>query len=48
VFYDVIIFAPLAIERWVAAARDSGGKRTSARPRPALGKFAAADGEEGL
>ena len=48
VFYDVIIFAPLAIERWVVAARENGGKRSPARPRPALGKFAAADAEEGL
>jgi hypothetical protein len=47
VFYDVIIFAPLAIERWVVAARESAGERP-ARRRPALGKFATADNEEAL
>jgi len=47
VFYDVIIFAPLAIERWVATARENAGSRP-ARPRAALGKFATADNEEGL
>jgi len=48
VFYDVIIFAPLAIERWVAAARENAAKDSPARPRPALGKFATADNEEAL
>jgi hypothetical protein len=47
VFYDVIIFAPLAIERWVAAARQNANSRPTP-PRAALGKFATADNEEAL
>jgi hypothetical protein len=39
VFYDVLIFAPLAIERWVGAARGSGTK-TKHEDRRGLGKLA--------
>ncbi|HZP92044.1 MAG TPA: hypothetical protein VFB20_04080 [Burkholderiales bacterium] len=40
VSYDVLIFAPLAVERWVARLRDSSARRGKLRPLP-FGKRAA-------
>ena len=34
--YDVLIFAPLAIERWVASYRDGTARRNKLRPVPPL------------
>jgi hypothetical protein len=34
--YDVLIFAPLAIERWVASYRDGSLRRNKLRPVPPL------------
>jgi len=47
VFYDVVIFAPLAIERWVIAARSNGVRRPPHASSP-LTRLAAAETEEGL
>jgi hypothetical protein len=38
VFYDVVIFAPLAIERWVLNARAGAARPAKARAVPAFGK----------
>ena len=34
--YDVLIFAPLAIERWVGSYREGAVRRNKLRPVPAL------------
>jgi hypothetical protein len=34
--YDVLIFAPLAIERWVGSYRDGSARRDKLRPVPPL------------
>jgi hypothetical protein len=44
VLYDVVIFVPLAIERWVHVARDAS-RRTKMRPVPSLGKRASGSEE---
>ena len=41
VFYDVVIFAPLAIERWVVKARESGPRPPKTRAVSAFGKSSA-------
>jgi hypothetical protein len=34
--YDVLIFAPLAIERWVGSYREGAMRRNKLRPVPPL------------
>lgn len=41
VFYDVVIFAPLAIERWVMKAREAGPRPAKTRAVSAFGKSSA-------
>jgi hypothetical protein len=45
VFYDVLIFVPLAIERWVKQLRDGAGQRNKMRPVPSFGKRASGSEE---
>jgi hypothetical protein len=40
IFYDVLIFVPLAIERWMMQLRDSAARRNKMRAVPAFGKRA--------
>ena len=47
VLYDVLIFAPLAIERWIAGAR-ANGKKPGAEPAGATIAKLAARAEEGV
>jgi hypothetical protein len=47
VLYDVIIFAPLAIERWVHKLRDSNNRQKQMRPVASFAKRAAG-GEEAI
>lgn len=47
VLYDVLIFAPLAIERWIVTARANGAKRDAVQASAPLGKLAAG-AEEGI
>jgi hypothetical protein len=35
-FYDVVIFAPIAIERWIVDYRDGAARRSKLRPVPPL------------
>ncbi len=44
-FYDVVIFAPLAIERWVLKAREGAAGQNKVRPVPAYGKRASGSEE---
>jgi hypothetical protein len=41
VFYDVLIFAPLAVERWIASARANGAKGEAVEAKIPLGKLRA-------
>jgi hypothetical protein len=45
VFYDVVIFAPLAIERWIMAARQGGEKGNRKQSGATMGKLAASNKE---
>jgi hypothetical protein len=41
--YDVVIFAPLAIERWVGSWRDGASRRSKLRPVPPLKRAGATE-----
>jgi hypothetical protein len=45
IFYDVLIFVPLAIERWVVQLRDGSSQRNKMRPVPTFGKRASGSEE---
>jgi hypothetical protein len=45
IFYDVLIFVPLAIERWVVQLRENAARRNKMRPVPAFGKRASGSEE---
>jgi hypothetical protein len=45
IFYDVLIFAPLAIERWVLHLKEGAAGRNKVRSVPAFGKRASGSEE---